>query len=214
MIYDGSTARPNALCGWIQSGCTDASGVHPALYDSIQWNFDGSKMYAANYESSGFDFYPIQVSSTGFGAAADFAGLVPGYFRDIHYDVVTDYVYDDDGSIIDSSTSTVVGNFNASGIMVPDGSLGTAFFLGQLQSNIGGSTYTLESFSMQTFTPIATLTIPNVSGTPSRLIRWGTSGLAFTTRTSGSGTSTVYLISGPFVDGTGTAGTPPTQNVH
>ncbi|NYF52698.1 YncE family protein [Tunturiibacter gelidoferens] len=204
VIYDDGTARTSALCGWIQAGCFNAS---PGLFDSIQWSSDGSTMFAANNEDTGFDFYTIPVTSAGFGKVTDYGGLAGGFGQDIHYDAVTTYVYDDNGRIINPGSGTVVGTFNASGLMVPDGSLGMAFFLGQSIDNFGSSTYTLQSFDIRHFTPIATLTINNVVGTPTHLIRWGTDGLAFTTSNEfgppGTTGGAVYIVSGSFVQGTG-----------
>ena len=82
--------------------------------------------------------------------------------------------------------------------MVPDGTLGTASFLGQTQAEFGTTTFTLESFNINTFTPVNALTIFNVVGTPTALIRWGTNGLAFTTmdNTQSPATGAVYLVGG------------------
>jgi hypothetical protein len=142
VIYDNGAARPNTLCGFIQSGCMGTSG----LYDSIQWNSDATEMFAANYEDTGFDFYTAPINSSGFGTVTDYSDLVPGFFEFIHYDATTNRVYDDDGVIIDPASGTVVGTFAASGLMVPDGKLGVAFFLGQSQQQIGTQNFTLESF--------------------------------------------------------------------
>jgi len=52
---------------------------------------------------------------------------------------------------------------------------------------------TIESFDLTNFTRLGSITIPNVTGTPLRLIRWGKNGLAF--NTGGVGISgQVYLI--------------------
>lgn len=198
IIYDNGTARTNVICGWIETGCPN-----PNIYlmDSIQWKSDGSEMYAANYESSGFDFYTIPVTASGFGSATDYPGDVPGYFYRIHYDAPTGYVYDDDGGVVNPSNGAIVGTFSASGLMVPDGTMGTAFFLGQTQQQAGSTAYTIESFNIQTFAAVNTYTIFNVVGTPTHLIRWGTNGLAFTTvdTTQSPAVGDVYLISGSFV---------------
>jgi hypothetical protein len=203
VIYDDTTARPNVLCGWIQIPACTGQNNAIGLYDSIQWNADGSEMYAANTEDTGFDFYTIPVTPAGFGTATDYPGLVQGFGGFIHYDTSTKYVYDDDGAVIDPSVGQLIGTFDASGLMVPDGTLGAAFFLGQSQANAGGSTYTLESFDIQKFTPIATLDVQNVVGTPTHLIRWGTDGLAFTTSnlygSASSPAGAVYVVSGTFV---------------
>lgn len=219
IIYDNGTARPNELCGWTpQPGCT----TYPSgLYDSIQWNYDGTEMFALNNEDSSFDFYTIPVTSAGFGAQTDYPGLGRVYGDHIHYDDVTKYVYEDDGPVIDPITGVQIGTFDASGLMVPDGTLGTAFFLGQTAANAGGTTYTLESFDIQKFTPIQAVNIQNVIGIPTHLIRWGTNGLAFTTVTIGGSSSTltgaVYILSGQFVNASGAAlrtAVVPAHNVH
>jgi len=211
VIYDNSIARSGVLCGWEDAGCTNS----PGAYDSIQWNSDGSEMFA------GFgDFYTIPVSSSGFGAVINYFQLV-GLGAHIHYDGSTKLVYDDSGSVIDPNQGVTVGSFNVSsfntfGLMVPDGALGKAFFLGHApflgqDTNVDPTTYTLGSFDIQTFAPIATLTIYAVSGTPSHLIRWGSNGLAFTTA------SAVYIYSGSFVGPTATNATSepiPRKNVQ
>jgi hypothetical protein len=193
LIYDDTAARPNVLCGFIQSGCPS----NGELYDSIQWNADASAMFAANNEDTGFDFYTMPVTASGFGTVTDHSGLAGGFYNSIHFDRLTKYVYDDSGEIIDPVAGTKAGTFGASGVMVPDGSLGTAFFLSQ---GSGSGTYVVTAFDMQRLTPIATATISNVVGTPKHLIRWGSDGLAFTTASSGGTTgSAIYVLSGSFV---------------
>jgi hypothetical protein len=202
VIYASGTARTNVICGWIQSGCTNPNHL---LMDSIQWKSDASEMFAVNNESSGYDFYTALVDASGFGTVTDYPGLDfangIGYFSDIHYDATTGYVYGDNGGIIDPSSGTNVGTFAASGIMVPDGTLGTAFFLGQTSQDLGSTNYTLESFDINTFVPIESFTITNVIGTPTHLIRWGTNGLAFTTIDTATtpATGAVYLVNGSLV---------------
>ncbi len=198
VIYDDSTARPNVLCGWTESGCTSTSGG--GLFDSIQWNADASVMFIANNEDTGFDFYTIPVTASGFGKVTDYGGLAGGFGESIHFDRVTKLVYDDNGSIIDPVAGALVGRFGAFGTMVPDGALGTASFL-ESSSSYGSAGLTLASFDIARMTPIATATIPNVVGTPTHLIRWGSNGLAFTTAGSygASAASAVYILSGSFV---------------
>jgi hypothetical protein len=104
----------------------------------------------------------------------------------------------------------------ADGLMVPDGTLNRAFFLGESDSS-GTLTYSVESFNMQTFTPIATLEFPGVVGTPTHFIRWGTDGLAFTTTGSSSEPGQVYVIRGTFVNPASTISniqSKPTVNVR
>jgi hypothetical protein len=73
--------------------------------------------------------------------------------------------------------------------MVPDSSLDRAFFISQ-----PSGTTTIQVFDLAEFSLIGTITLPNVSDTPLRIIRWGNNGLAF--NTSGG---PVYLLGGNFV---------------
>lgn len=127
----------------------------------------------------------------------------------IHFDSGTGYLYDNHGHVTDPNTGLPIGVFDASGVMVPDSSLGVAFFVGQSQTNIFSGTYTLEAFDITHFTPLGTVTLNKISGTPVRLIRWGSSGLALLTSVNVSypnqGGGQVYLISGPFVNPQGTS---------
>ena len=201
LIYDSGTARTNVICGWIESGCPNTNHL---LIDSIQWKSDGTEIFGANNESSGFDFYTGLVDASGFGTVTDYPGLAfannRGYFCNIHYDATTGYVYDDSGVIIDPSTGLSMGTFAASGLMVPDGTLGAAFFLGQTSQDLGTTNYTLQAYDIGTLVPIDSYTVTNVIGTPTHLIRWGTNGLAFTTSTTSmTPTGAVYLVNGSLI---------------
>ena len=132
LIYDDSTARPDALCGWSSGpGCTNPNDPNEdwGPYDTIQWNGDGSAMFAADYEDSAYDFYTVPVTSAGFGAVTNYGDLVTSRDGHIHFDKTTGYVYDDWGEVIDPSDDQLVGLLAATGLVVPDGTLGTAFFL-------------------------------------------------------------------------------------
>lgn len=92
-------------------------------------------------------------------------------------------------------------------VMVPDGTLNMAYFIGQTSNDVGMQQYTLEASDLTHFNVLGAVAIPNVVGTPVKLIRWGANGLAFLTQTGNASTGItapaqgdgVYLISGPFV---------------
>ena len=199
LIFDDAVQRANQLCGFIQIGCT--SSVGGGLYDSIQWSPTAIEMYLLNNEDTGFDFYTAQVGASGFSAVTDHGALAGGFGDAIHYDATTKLLYTDYGTVIDPATGLKAGEISASGLALPDGKTGIIFFLGQTSSSFGSGTYTVESFDINRLTPIGSLTIKNVSGTPTHFIRWGANGLAFTT-SQGFGSTTpgaVYLVSGSFV---------------
>jgi IPT/TIG domain len=213
VLYDDAVPRQNTLCGFGQLGCTTGTND---LFDSIQWNAAGDEMYAANNETAGGDFYTANVSYDGFSNLIDYRGTASGGGQ-IHYDATTGYVYTDSGKVIDPANGSVVGSFNASGVMIPDGKLGIAYFLGQSASDAGTSIYSLESFNIHTFAPISSLLLDDLPGPPTHLIRWGNNGLAFATSVNGPLGATgakVYLISNSFVTSTSaTAGEAPRANI-
>lgn len=216
VIYDDGVARPNVLCGNVGLGCSSNNGSLD-LFDSIQWNGDGSQMFAANNESSSFDLYTIPVTAAGFGSPTDYPNVFTTFWVPMRYDAVTKFVYDYDGRVADPATGAVVGTFPASGAMVPDGAHGTAFFLGQTESQYGTTNYALEAFDIHTFLPIASMTIPSVVGNPGNLIRWGTNGLAFNSVDNyvlSDVSGAVYIITWPFAEGSANNLTnPPLENV-
>jgi hypothetical protein len=64
-IYDDAVQRPGSLCGFVETGCTAGGGG--GLYDSIQWAPTADEMYLLNNEDTGFDFYTVPVTVSGFG---------------------------------------------------------------------------------------------------------------------------------------------------
>lgn len=206
-IYDDSTPRANGLCGWIQSGCTGPGAGQ--LFDSIQWSPAADQMYMLNNEDTGFDYYAAPVTASGFGTVTDYGGLAGGFGDILHYDATTNLLYTDYGVVIDPSTGLKAGQISASGLAAADGKNGLIFYLGQTTANLGSSTYTIESFDINRLTPVSSINLPNVIGTPSQFIRWGTSGLAFTTVPGG-----VYLYTGSFVTTSARPARLPAENVR
>jgi hypothetical protein len=198
VIYDGSTARPDQL----------QATLYP--YSSLQWAGSASALYAADQQEPQ-DLLVLGVGASGVVIDQHYDGLLNPYSPSIHYDAGTGLVYTDAGQAIQPSHGTVIGTYGASGIAVPDSTLDRVFILGQTAAQVGTSNYTIESFDQTKFTPIGSITIANVVGTPTALIRWGSNGLAFTTQTgmpidfTGTGPGQLYVISGNFVASSGAA---------
>lgn len=192
VIFDDATPRAITAPGFSTSG---------NLYDSLQWGSDATALYAANNEDTAFDFYNLTVSASGVVLDNDYRGVFSDFEIRIHYDGGTGLIYSDDGHIVNPSTGLPAGEFAASGVMIPDSTLNSAFFLGQTEAQAGTNSYTIVSFNLTQFTQVNSIVIPNVSGTPLRLIRWGANGLAFnSTDEPLSNGGAVYLISGAFVN--------------
>jgi len=185
-VYDDAVQRP-----------TVANTTGP-LYDSLQWGSDTS-IYANNAEVSSFDFYVLTANSNGVVQSQDYPNEFSSFYISIHYDSGTGLVYGDDGTVLNPTNGQHVGAFEASGLMVPDSTINSAFFLGQTAAQVGTSSFTIESFNLTTFAPVAEIVVPNVAGNPQHFIRWGTNGLAFS-----DDAGYVYILSSSFVTPEGT----------
>ena len=194
-IFDDATARPTSLPGAYTGGSSIS-------ISSIQWNSTATQIYASAGDgylfTGGSNLYALNVNSSGVQMGQTYTGN----YADLHYDAVTGDVYSDSGQAFDPTTGSQVGTFGISGIMVPDGTLGYAYFLYQPTSQSGSNTYTLAAYDLTHFTLAGSVTINNVVGTPVKIIRWGTNGLAVLTQNEINSQypgAAVYLISGSFV---------------
>jgi hypothetical protein len=178
-IFDDASPRPMHAPGFTDSGL---------LFHGLQWGFDATTLYSENLDDSGQNFYTLSVTSDGVMLNQNFPGVDDG--TPMHFDAGTKLIYTDGGRIIDPSTGTVIGSFASSGgAMVPDSGLNLAFFA---KSNLG--VMTIQSFNLTTHGLVDTITIPNLSRDPLRLIRWGQNGLAFITNDGN-----LYTLGGNFV---------------
>jgi hypothetical protein len=194
-IFDGTTPR-NETLPWSSVSFTN-----------LAWGADSTALYAQSGSDSSSQYLSaLSVSSDGVTLKQTFnSNNYLGYRP--HFDAGTGYIYSDGGAVTNPADGTQVGNFMASGLMVPDSTLGRAYFLGQTpnQNNYGenSTSYTLQVFDLTHFTLLNSIVIPNVIGLPSQMVRWGTSGIAFTTEGGDSQTADApgmtYIISGPLI---------------
>jgi hypothetical protein len=180
-IFDDATPRSVRAPGFPGTG---------NLYDSIQWGPDATTMSAANGDDTGFDFYTLSVNASGITQTHDFASTFGSFGNQLHFDRGTNLVYSNDGHALNPVTGLQAGIFKTSGVMVPDSSLNTAFFMNQ---GFGSNTVTIQSYDLTHFTPVGSINVP-VTGNARRLIRWGQNGLAFNTDNG-----QVFLVGGSFL---------------
>jgi hypothetical protein len=198
-VYDNATQRPNVVTPTTQTG--------NVLIDTLQWSPDGSKLWAANNENYEANFYTLSVGASGVSLVSDHPNFFPIPNIQIHYDPTTKLLYGDDGIAIDPVTATQAGNFVSSGIMVQDSTIGNAYFVGQPVSEALTVSYLLQSFNLAKYTPVAQLPLYQIQGVPQHMVRWGTDGLAFSTRKVANCVVSpcniqdgrLFIVYGPFV---------------
>jgi hypothetical protein len=144
------------------------------LYSTVAWSSSDEILTAAD---AALD--ELQVTPSGATLLA--AGMVTFNSGEMHSDFGTGLIYSDDGNVADPSTQAVVGSYGASGLAAPDSSLNSVFILGQTASQANTNNYTIQSFDEKAYTPISSITLENLEGSPIELVRWGTSGLAVVT---------------------------------
>ena len=196
-IFDDATPRAVSLQGWPYNA-----------YASIEWGSDSSTIYSPAAQIP-TDLFVLSVDGNGIRINKDFsqALIYPNVSYDLHFDSGTGLLYTDGGQIVRPTDATILGTFNASGLVATDSGLNRVFILGQMPAQTGDfSDFTIESFNQTSFAPIDSITISHVVGTPSAFVRWGTNGLAFVTRVGGAtdtnniGPGQLYVISGSFVN--------------
>jgi hypothetical protein len=198
-VYDNAVQRTSVVTPTTQAG--------DVLLDTIQWSTDGTQIYAANNENYEGDFYQLGVSAAGVSLVSDHPNFFPIPNLRIHLDSTTQLLYGDDGLVVNPTAATQVGNFVSAGIMVPDSTIGNAYFVGQPASDAQTVTYVVQSFNLTNFSSVAQLPLYEVEGVPQHIVRWGSNGLAFVTKkvtncvispcTIQDGR--LYVIDGPFV---------------
>ena len=166
--------------------------------DSLQWGADASHLFAANNDTTGFDFFSLAVNSSGPSIAADYGGVEPwlGLFGSgrIHFDRGTNFIYSDNSLVIDPTNGNVVGGFPVGGWLLPDSAHGRVFVLYAPKADT--SPVAIEVYDLNSAELIASIPLPSIQGVPSEFIRWGAKGLAFCTDAG-----FIYLANGGFVDG-------------
>lgn len=192
-IFDDATARSVKAPGGFE------------LYTTLQWGADEHTLYAANNQSTGYDYYILSVDASGVTLVQDLWWIFSSFTNMIHYEPTTNRIYAGSGQVLNPPDGTLVGSYAAQGTMVPYGSLNSAFFL--VYDPLQYGSYKIQKFHLTQFTLQNTysLTMPQsgayYSLLPGRMVAWGSAGLA----TGGNGFP-ICIHAGPFISGT--AGTP------
>jgi hypothetical protein len=173
-VFDGTVQRPQTFT----SGSLE-------IFLPLTWGADDTTIYGYDRPVSNPSMYQLSVSSTGLAVAQDSPlELQDVQINDINY--VGGLIYTDGGSIYDP-LSAAVRNFplqnsnpegsgvSAGGVTV-DTSLSRAYVLTNDAPNQTSTGETIEGFNLSTLQPTWIARFPRVN---SRVVRWGTNGLAF-----------------------------------
>jgi hypothetical protein len=185
VIYDDNVLRPNFTPGW-------AGGGLP--YYTLAWSPSDQFLTAA---AAAGPLYELQINPSGaalLGTGSD--NSFNTEYAEIHSDFGTGLIYSDDGNVADPATQAIVGTYHASGLLAPDSSLNRVFILGQTAAQANTNSFTIQSFDEKAYTPVSSVTVEKLWGSPIQMVRCGTSGLAIMTiNEDGSGTpGMIYLV--------------------
>ena len=166
-IYDDGVKRPSITDGSSRVGLIEF-GSNPAT------------LYGYNNSDSGNDFSKFSVDNSGFHLVQAKKNLLNG--GDISF--ANGLVYSTFGRVLDPETQNLVGsfkttntNFALGSTLVVDPALNRIFFAG----NNGGGIQIL-AYELNTFLPVGGVVIQNVgTSSPTRMLRWGSNGLAIRT---------------------------------
>jgi hypothetical protein len=127
------------------------------------------------YETYPTGFRRISIDTGGANLLSDTRNTVVTYPDwEIHYGAGR--MFTPGGRVFDPVAGTNIATVAYSGLVAPDETDQRVFYL-----TGGGSTWTLSALDITNLQLVGSVSITNVSGSPTRLIRWGTDGLAFRT---------------------------------
>ncbi|MEQ1643829.1 MAG: Calx-beta domain-containing protein, partial [Pyrinomonadaceae bacterium] len=182
-IWDNGVRRPNNSSG----GVNGISSIDFANANTI---------YGYNGQSSGFDLVRFAVDPSGVVPTPIGRNWISGFGVQIRHE--SGKLYSTFGAVFDTALSSLAGSFRTGfvgNVMAIDPAQNKVFFFGNS---------TLQAFDMTTYLPLGSVAINNVQGNPTRLVRWGTNGLALRTADSGFPSERrLYLIQSSLVSSEG-----------
>jgi hypothetical protein len=195
-IYDNATPRSDTV-GYFTGGD----------FTTLTWGATATTLFGqSDAEITPQSLHGLTVSPSGvtLSSTLNSGGLGAG----VHFDTGTNLLYSDSGVITNPVGPIQVGTFSTGGLVVTDSTLHLAYVLtlgSSTNAGQGASTYTLDIYNLNTLALVKSITLPDVLGYPTRMVRWGSNGLAFVTtgQFSDSGIpGALYLLQGANITGT------------
>lgn len=181
-----------------------------AVYDDgvQRSNVVGATEYNQNYflaltsPSNCYSTYPtgfrhVVINASGATLLSDVRNTVVTY-PDWEIKYGAGRMFTPGGRVFDPFAGTNITTVSYSGLVAPDESGWRVFYL-----TGSGPTWTLSALDITNLQLVSSITISNVSGSPTRLIRWGNDGLAF--RTTGG---QIFLVRTTMADDRNNNGLP------
>ena len=170
-------------------------------WDAMAWSLDGLSLYGGDTQDSPKSFMNGAYDVTkpiGTLTFQSTGGLWVG--GPMHVDAASGLVYADNSTVVIDPTGPSITSavYPVSGVMIPDSSLGCAYFITQTAAQVTAAAgdWTLSCYSTSDQTLTRSIVIPSVTGTPKKLMRWGNEGLVFITDGG-----MIYFVSGQVVTG-------------
>jgi len=170
MVPGSANSGPFGQPFSIFDDATPRAATGPAV-SALAWGSDATALFGEGFNNNLLSFSvgaggPVQTNS--------FTGVLG--LGKMHFNKANHLVYSEGGQVADTTTGLPAGAFQVSGPMVVDASTNTAYFATQQSPGVA-----IEAFDLSHFTPVSSITVPSVSGTVQRLLRWGSNGLALNT---------------------------------
>jgi len=180
-IYDNGVARPNKSKG-------NAYGISAFAFESP------TGLFGYNGYDTAFDLVALTVDNNGVSGYRIGNNLISSFSAGFQF--AGGRLYATSGRVVNPISPSLVGTFQVASpsASTVDLSLHRMFYI-----TTSGSTTTLSAFDTDTFLPVGSVTLPGVSGSPFRLVRWGTNGLAFNNTTGSAQPRRVYIIQSALV---------------
>lgn len=171
-IYDDGVARQQS-----SSGHTGGN--------RIEFLESASVLYGYNNAHTGFEFFTMTVDAAGVRHSVTSSGLVSGFYTDIVGE--SGRIYGTNGAVVDAGRRVRLGQIGGGSALAVDARLGRAFVLADGGINV----YDLNTFQLLGSVPVPGPSFEHPALLVSRLVRWGTDGLAFLDQDE------VYIVRSP-----------------
>ncbi|HEY1773879.1 MAG TPA: IPT/TIG domain-containing protein [Gammaproteobacteria bacterium] len=175
-------------------------GVTPEPWDTLAWSADGTHLYAGDTFNSGNDLVAVDFDL--LGSTQETTASTPGIWNgtQMHLDAASGLIYADNSTAVIDPTGPSITSavYPVSGVMIPDSTLGCAYFITQTAAQITAAAgdWTLSCYNTTDQSLTRSLVIPSVTGTPTKMMHWGNEGLVFITDGG-----MIYFVSGQVVTG-------------